>query len=277
MAISRGNQYEHAVMAQALSRIEDPTLDEESRLSLHRSKISDQQVFDTAQRFMNNIWNVERTNPTSQQFYKSFKQLGGRNPEPKTDVLFVKNGQKYRCSIKFGEKWQFSSAGIQGNLTLMNRILQKISLAGSLSGVATIQVAQLLQWMQDEIASEPTKQVKSVISPRLAALKQSGSANDTLEKILGGKRNAQLDPLFTSFKREFIRENMTGAIAFGSSDDKCANYVMDMDNLYPINEQVINNLLDKVYVELRLKGRNTDVVSGERLNEIVLRVEQVNE
>ena len=91
MAISRGNQYEHAVMAQALSRIEDPTLDEESRLTLHRSKISDQQVFDTAQRFMNNIWNVERTNPTSQQFYKSFKQLGGRSPEPKTDVLFVKN------------------------------------------------------------------------------------------------------------------------------------------------------------------------------------------
>jgi len=274
---NRGLMYEDAIMYHALSNIQNPTLVEQTAILHHRSKISDQQVDDTARRMIGNLWTHDRNGPAGQQFYKSFKKLGGGRPEPKTDVLFVKNGQKYRCSIKFGEKWQFSSAGIQGNLTLMNRILQKISLAGSLSGVATIQVAQLLQWMQDEIASEPTKQVKSVISPRLAALKQSGSANDTLEKILGGKRNAQLDPLFTSFKREFIRENMTGAIAFGSSDDKCANYVMDMDNLYPINEQVINNLLDKVYVELRLKGRNTDVVSGERLNEIVLRVEQVNE
>jgi len=272
---NRGLMYEDAIMYHALSNIQNPTLVEQTAILHHRSKISDQQVDDTARRMIGNLWTHDRNGPAGQQFYKSFKKLGGGRPEPKTDVLFVKNGQKYRCSIKFGEKWQFSSAGIQGNLTLMNRILQKISIAGSLSGVATIQVAQLLQWMQDEIASEPTKQVKSVISPRLAALKQSGSANDTLEKILGGKRNAQLDPLFTSFKREFIRENMTGAIAFGSSDDKCANYVMDMDNLYPINEQVINNLLDKVYVELRLKGRNTDVVSGERLNEIVLRVEQV--
>ena len=274
---NRGLMYEDAIMYHALSNIQNPTLVEQTAILHHRSKISDQQVDDTARRMIGNLWTHDRNGPAGQQFYKSFKKLGGGRPEPKTDVLFVKNGQKYRCSIKFGEKWQFSSAGIQGNLTLMNRILQKISIAGSLSGVATIQVAQLLQWMQDEIASEPTKQVKSVISPRLAALKQSGSANDTLEKILGGKRNAQLDPLFTSFKREFIRENMTGAIAFGSSDDKCANYVMDMDNLYPINEQVINNLLDKVYVELRLKGRDTDVVSGERLNEIVLRVEQVNE
>ena len=272
---NRGLMYEDAIMYHALSNIQNPTLVEQTAILHHRSKISDQQVDDTARRMIGNLWTHDRNGPAGQQFYKSFKKLGGGRPEPKTDVLFVKNGQKYRCSIKFGEKWQFSSAGIQGNLTLMNRILQKISIAGSLSGVATIQVAQLLQWMQDEIASEPTKQVKSVISPRLAALKQSGSANDTLEKILGGKRNAQLDPLFTSFKREFIRENMTGAIAFGSSDDKCANYVMDMDNLYPINEQVINNLLDKVYVELRLKGRDTDVVSGERLNEIVLRVEQV--
>lgn len=274
---NRGLMYEDAIMYHALSNIQNPTLVEQTAILHHRSKISDQQVDDTARRMIGNLWTHDRNGPAGQQFYKSFKKLGSGKPVPKTDVLFVKNGKKYKCSMKFGERWQFSSAGIQGNLTLMNRILQKISLAGSLSGVATIQVAQLLQWMQDEIASEPTKQVKSVISPRLAALKQSGSANDTLEKILGGKRNAQLDPLFTSFKREFIRENMTGAIAFGSSDDKCANYVMDMDNLYPINEQVINNLLDKVYVELRLKGRNTDVVSGERLNEIVLRVEQVNE
>ena len=274
---NRGLMYEDAIMYHALSNIQNPTLVEQSAILHHRSKITDQQVDDTARRMIGNLWTHDRNGPAGQQFYKSFKKLGGGRPEPKTDVLFVKNGQKYRCSMKFGERWQFSSAGIQGNLTLMNRILQKISIAGSLSGVATIQVAQLLEWMQDEIASQPTKQVKSVISPRLAALKQSGSANDTLEKILGGKRNAQLDPLFTSFKREFIRENMTGAIAFGSSDDKCANYVMDMDNLYPINEQVINNLLDKVYVELRLKGRDTDVVSGERLNEIVLRVEQVNE
>ena len=274
---NRGLMYEDAIMYHALSNIQNPTLVEQSAILHHRSKITDQQVDDTARRMIGNLWTHDRNGPAGQQFYKSFKKLGGGRPEPKTDVLFVKNGQKYRCSLKFGERWQFSSAGIQGNLTLMNRILQKISIAGSLSGVATIQVAQLLEWMQDEITSQPTKQVKSVISPRLAALKQSGSANDTLEKILGGKRNAQLDPLFTSFKREFIRENMTGAIAFGASDDKCANYVMDMDRLYPINEQVINNLLDKVYVELRLKGRDTDVVSGERLNEIVLRVEQTSD
>ena len=210
-------------------------------------------------------------------YKRQFRKLGGGRPEPKTDVLFIKNGVKHRCSLKFGGRWQFSSAGIQGNLVLLEKILTKITLAGSMTGVSTIQVANLLEWMLDEITSQPTKQIKSIQSARLSALKQSGSTNDTLEKILGGKKNPQLDPLFTSFKREFIRENMTGSIAFGANDDRCANYVMDMDNLYPITNNVIDDLLDKVYVELRLKGRSTDEYTGERLNEIVLRVEQVNE
>ena len=278
MAANKGLQYENAVMAEALARIWEPTLDEERMLLEYRSKVEDSNVENTARRFMDRIWNLDPTQATSKQFYRSFKKLGGGRPEPKTDILFIKNGQKYRCSLKYGGKWQFSSAGIQGNITLMNRILQKISVAGSVGGVATIKIAELLEWLQDEIALQPTKQVKSAISPRLAALKQQGGTNEQLERILGGKKNAQLDPMYSAFKREFIRENLTGGIAFGTNNDACANYVLDMENLYPITDTVVNSLLDKVFVELRLKGRGFDPGgSGERLNEIVLRVEQTSE
>lgn len=275
MAISRGNQYEHAVMAQALSRIEDPTLDEESRLSLHRSKISDQQVFDTAQRFMNNIWNVERTNPTSQQFYKSFKQLGGRNPEPKTDVLFVKNGTRYRCSMKWDDAWQLGSAGIQGSVSVMNMVLQKIAIAGGMGGGEVIRVAEILDWMGDtmDLGKLPQTQIR----PLVERGKQQGEFQD-LQRILGSRQQPQPDRLYIAFKREFIRESLTGSNVFGVSNDRCATHILDSTpQVSPITDAMINGMMDRVFVDIRLKNRGylDPDTKNQPINEAVLRIEPV--
>ena len=63
-----------------------------------------------------------------EEFYKSFRQLGGGaggRGEPKTDVLFIKEGKKYKCSMKWGSSYQLSSAGIQTTTTVLNNILNK--------------------------------------------------------------------------------------------------------------------------------------------------------
>ena len=87
MAIDKGKQFEYAIMLAAYSRIVNPTLGEENEIR----KLSFQPIEQVVQTAANQMMDkIEPSNP--QQFYKSFKQLGGSSPEPKTDVLFLKNG-----------------------------------------------------------------------------------------------------------------------------------------------------------------------------------------
>ena len=97
MAIDRGKQFEYAIMKSAYSNIKDPTLSEQQVVNLAAMTGVEQEVQDVADEMMFKI----QGNFPSQQFYKSFKQLGGGSPEPKTDVLFVKNGKKHKCSMKY--------------------------------------------------------------------------------------------------------------------------------------------------------------------------------
>ena len=117
MAVDKGKQFEYAVMLAAYGRITEELTGEVKS------------TFDTIMRNTNNGTTIDdavmkaaretmdRLEPGTNKldFYKSFRQLGGGaggGGEPKTDILYKIGGTKYRVSMKWGDKYQLSSAGI---------------------------------------------------------------------------------------------------------------------------------------------------------------------
>ena len=270
MAIDRGKQFEYAIMLAAYSRIDNPTLGEESEIRKLSFQPIEQAVQSAANAMMDKI---EPSNP--QQFYKSFRQLGGSSPEPKTDVLFIKNGMKYRCSMKWGDAYQLSSSGIQGTVNVLNNVLFKVAMVGGMGAAEVKQVAMVLDELSQTLGEGPKKQPQPVMKALLDQAKRTGGLNERLQGILGSRKNPEGDKLFLVFKRELVRESLTGESLFGKNNDKTANYILNERELKPIDDKLVNEIADKTYVDIRLKGRGKDP-SGVRLNEAVIRIEPVS-
>lgn len=267
MAIDKGKQFEYAIMKAAYSRIQNPTLSEIAVLNKLKIQPIETVVQNAAESMMDKI---QPSNP--QPFYKTFQQLGGSSPEPKTDVLFVKTGLKYKCSMKWGDAYQLSSSGIQGTVNVLNSVLLKVALENQMSPAAIKEVAMILDELSQTLGEGPKRQPQPVIKAILDQAKRSGGLNEKLQNILGSRRQPQTDKVFLIFKRELVRESLTGEMIFGKSSDKVANYILNENELKPINDALVNMIADKTFVDIRLKGRGKDP-SGVRLNEAVIRIE----
>jgi hypothetical protein len=268
MAIDRGKQFEYALMKAAYSKITNKTPDIESKLANYNSQPIEGAVDQAAESMLSRISPPNATD----EFYKSFQQLGGSRPEPKTDVLFVKTGKKYKCSMKWGDAYQFSSAGIEGTVNVLNSILFKVTMAGGLSGASTIKVAEIMDELSQTLGEGPRSQEQSIMKAKLEVAKRSGGLNDKLQSILGSRKNPNVSQAFLNFKKEILKEALTGNIMFNGNDN-AANYILSNTELKPINDALINSLVNKVYVDIRLKGRGSR--GGVRLNEAVVRIEPV--
>jgi hypothetical protein len=268
MAIDRGKQFEYALMKAAYSRIINPTPSIKSQLASYNSQPIEGAVDQAAKSMLSKIAPPNATD----EFYSSFQQLGGSRPEPKTDVLFVKNGKKYKCSMKWGDAYQFSSAGIEGTVNVLNSILFKVTMAGDLSGVSAIKVAQVMDELSQTLGEGPRSQEQSIMKAKLEVAKRSGGLNEKLQSILGSRKNPNVSKAYVNFKKEILKEALTGNIMFNGNDN-AANYILSNTELKPINDALINSLLNKVYVDIRLKGRGSR--GGVRLNEAVVRIEPV--
>ena len=97
MAVDKGKQFEYAIMLSALSRLPAPltgsvkTIFDGISLKTNQSKNIEADVKEAAK----NMIDILEPATNKKSFYESFKQLGGQGVEPKTDVLFIKNGKKY--------------------------------------------------------------------------------------------------------------------------------------------------------------------------------------
>ena len=266
MAIDRGKQFEYALMIAAYSSISNIDLGRQGQLQGFLQQPIESQVQNAANRMLGTI------SPAlpNDEFYKSFKQLGGSRPEPKTDVLFVKNGQKYKCSMKWGTAYQFSSAGIEGTVNVLNEILYKVALSGGMAGTDILKVAEVMDELSQTFADGPKRQPQAAMKAKLDEAKRTGGLNQKLQAILGSRKNPEVDAAFRTFKREVLKEALTGNILFGGNDN-AANYILSDTEFKPINDILINSLMDSVYVDIRLKGRGK--VGGVRMNEAVVRIE----
>ena len=147
MAIDKGKQFEYAIMIAAYSRVLDPP----SNIRNELGKLLKQPVGNDVQQAANNMMDIIQPKSFSNSFYTSFKQLGGSNPEPKTDVLFVKNGKKYKCSMKWGDAYQLSSSGIQGTVRVLNNVLFKVAMKGNMGGAQVKEVAMVLDELSETL------------------------------------------------------------------------------------------------------------------------------
>ena len=270
MAIDKGKQFEYAIMLAAYSKIKNPT----PNISNELKKLKSQPIASDVQSAANSMMSRIEPQVPNDSFYRSFTQLGGSSPEPKTDVLFVKNGVKYRCSMKWGDSYQLSSAGFQGTVNVLNNVLFKVAMKGNMGGAQVKEVAMVLDELSETLGSGPKKQPQPVMKSILEKAKKEGGLNDRLQGILGSRKAPEGDRVFLAFKRELVRESLTGESLFGASNDKTANYILNERELKPIDDRLINMIADKTFVDIRLKGRGK-TKEGVRLNEAVIRIEPV--
>lgn len=266
MAVDKGKQFEYAIMISALKKISIPTPQETRRLQSYLANNISVDVMQAAEKMMN-VCNPSKV----QSVYKSFQQLGGTPPEPKTDVLFVRGGVKYKCSMKWGESYQLSSAGIQGTVSQLSHVLKSVAMKSSAAQIGALgSVALTLEQISNVLGSGP----KTLPQPEIKAkLNKASQLNEELQNILGSRQNPEPDEMYLEFKKAVIREALTGEFLFGINNEKTANYILTEEKLIPINEQLINKLYSTVFVRLRLKGRGKVKGSDVRLNEIVVTIE----
>jgi hypothetical protein len=147
-------------------------------------------------------------------------------------------------------------------------------MAGGMGAAEVKQVAMVLDELSRTLGEGPKKQPQPVMKALLDQAKRTGGLNERLQSILGSRKNPEGDKLFLVFKRELVRESLTGESLFGKNNDKTANYILNERELKPIDDKLVNEIADKTYIDIRLKGRGKDP-SGVRLNEAVIRIEPV--
>ena len=73
--------------------------------------------------------------------------------EAKTDIMFSKGGKTYKCSMKWGDSYQLSSAGIDKSVTIIQKVLNKVA---KNIGASRMSVTELgtLQLILEQIANK---------------------------------------------------------------------------------------------------------------------------
>ena len=274
MAADKGKQFEYAVMLAAYGRISSnltgevkSTFDTIMKNTNNGSTIDDE-VMKAARQTMDRIQPVSN----QQEFYKSFRQLGGGaggGGEPKTDILYVLNGKKYRVSMKWGDKYQLSSAGISKTVKVLTDVLKGAAKEGGMKTNNLGEIALVLEQIDNQLGSLPKKGEQAFMKNKLA---KANHLNLQLQEILGSRKNPKAAEAFSFFKDAVVKESLTGEYLFGKNADATAEYVLNEKELKIINNNLIREISDKTYVRLRLKGRGK-TKEGVRLNELVVTIE----
>ena len=272
--IDRGKQFEFAVMKSAYSRIRNPTLTKQSMLAFFNGQPIEANVQNAADKMVDRIGGSRNTIRGNDPLYDSFILMGGQRPEPKTDIIFIKNGVKHRCSLKYGGRFQLSSAGIESTVKVMNDVLTKVSFSGGLGGLQVKKVASVLSELS-EVFEGPKRQEKPIMDRLMREAKKEGGINETLQDILGSRKMPDGSKVFQTFKEELVREALTGRIMFGANNDKTANFILTDSYLRRIDATLVREVTTKTYVDIRPKGRGL-TKEGIKLNEAVVRIESID-
>ena len=270
---NKGLQFEHAVMYVATSRII-------SREGSNQSDFEDaakrwdsipNDIKITAEKI---VMDMAPINADSRQnYFKSFKKMSGGGEEPKTDILFLVENKKYKCSMKWGKSYQLTSAGVDKSVQVFTKVLKKVA---SNIGNNNISVNSLgnLQLILEQISNKfenATGTMDQSTAKRLMSdVKKSGGINEQLQEVLGSKKSPSGDVAYDAFKFELTKECMTGQILF-NGDDRAASHLFTEDGVKPITDKVVRDVMKIAGVRLSLKGRGKK--DGVRQNAISIRYE----
>tara|TARA_B100000427_G_scaffold198525_1_gene164957 strand:- start:5146 stop:5973 length:828 start_codon:yes stop_codon:yes gene_type:complete len=272
---NKGNQFEWAVMYHALSRVGDPaelSQDQRKTLDSATSQIAtmgeDNPISVAGRRVIDDI----KPGRALQSFYKSFEKYGGGADEGKTDIAFRKDGTTYKCSMKYGDSFQLTSAGIDTSVNVLTNILRLVAEKyGTRSDAAALGYLQLVL----EDISNTFENAKGTITATeadrlMTNVRKNFGLQARLQSILGTRKNPTTAGVYSKFKYELTKECLTGEMTFNNSE-KVATHVLTETGVVPIDDSLINEIMGKAGVRISKKGRKSK--GGVKMNAITIRYE----
>lgn len=194
-----------------------------------------------------------RTFEQKKTLCKTFKKMSG-GIEPKTDILFENRGKKYKCSLKYGDAFQLSSAGIEKTNEFLTKVIKKVAKDMGKNSLQSLGEMVMILEQIDEVVGGTVKAEASVIQSKLAQLQ---GVQFSLQQILGSRTQPDVGAAYVDFKRIAIRECLTGELTFGPRSDFTANYILEgpIFALHQITPAYINQVMSKSSVRIAAKGR----------------------
>lgn len=278
---NKGTDFENCIMYEVHSRLSALTTQTPNPYATKYASI-DQTVKNDTPKILDKMeqdLNLT-TNLLKQSFYQSFQKVAGK---AKTDIMFVAGGKTYKCSLKWGNVFQLSSAGLDTTDNFLMKVMQKIisNQGNNNTSITTIADVILIMSQIDSIIGEDKIQRASELKSKLNKIRGShNSLQGRLQSILGSARNPNVDNMYVDFKKEILREALTGELVFGTTSNFSANYILSGPfanySLVKIDDSYINTIMPKSSVRIASKGRGKSVGTGGkiiRLNEATVRLD----
>lgn len=193
------------------------------------------------------------------------KMSGGQ--EPKTDLIIKVRSTVYKLSLKFGESFQLSSAGIQNTSEFFERAFNGYMKESGKDMEKTLLILEALDKLQEDLGdskSLPQEKAKRVLA-------KNRQAEVLLKAALGSGKEPTVSEEYRNIKKAIVREALIGEYSFANKPMLKPNYILSEKGLIKINDNYIESLLDRTSARIRLKGRGKDL-SG-RLNEVVVSID----
>lgn len=185
---------------------------------------------------------------------KTFQKMSGGGSEPKTDIMFINRGKKYKCSLKYGDAFQLSSAGIEKTNEFLTKVIKKVAKDMGKNSLQSLGEMVMILEQIDGVIGDTVKAEASVIQNKLSQLQ---GVQFALQQILGSRTQPDVGEAYVDFKKTAIRECLTGELTFGSRNDRTANYILEgpVFALHEIDDAYVNMVMSKSSVRIAAKGR----------------------
>lgn len=263
MAQGRGVQLEWAIVYDSLMRGGVPFSEIQKRTSKYPNL--KEYTGDVGAQARKCVDLVERADPSllAHAYHSDELDIAG-DPEPKTDVVFQKNGKNaIRCSVKMKGAIQLSSA--EGPSTAKAMAATAAQCPG--------QRGKNLESLINKIASTPTKLLTEKNIPKARERKPNivkdlldsrGKIKDDKNYTNWVKNNKPtlIKELFDYLESDphflycLIEETLTGKNYFGANDDATSNYMLSPNKFGKIDRSYINQMVKKTKIDIRAKSRD---------------------
>jgi hypothetical protein len=263
MAQGRGVQLEWAIVYESLVRGGVPFTEIQKRMQKHSNLKS--YTGDVGAQAKKCVDLVEASDASllAHAYHSDELNIAG-DPEPKTDVVFQKNGANaVRCSVKMKGPIQLSSA--EGPSTAKAMAATAAQCPG--------QRGKKLSKLIEQIAATPTKLLTEKNLPKARERKPNivkdlvdSSGNIKQDKNykvwLANNKPKLINDLFEYLESDphflycLIEETLTGKNYFGVNADATSNYMLSPTKFGKIDKAYINQMVKKTKIDIRAKSRD---------------------
>lgn len=263
MAQGRGVQLEWAIVYESLVRAGVPFTEIQGRMQKHPNLKS--YTGDVGAQAKKCVDLVQKADASllAHAYHSDELNIAG-DPEPKTDVVFKKNGSNaIRCSVKMKGPIQLSSAEGPSTAKAMAET------AAQCPGQRGKNLSSLIQ----KISATPTKLLTERNLPKARERKPNivkdlvdarGKIKDdkNYTKWISENKPTLIKELFDYLESDpaflycLIEETLTGKNYFGANADATANYMLSPSKFGKIDDAYIKQMVKKTKIDIRAKSRD---------------------